>query len=153
MDNIPFSYNNSKGELTGYAIYYIYTTFDNVELLEFKSNEELIEADQNGTANISTRYFSQKENINKNYTDISFFYSKYKLTIVAVILYENSNISKDISKAWKINNSQKDFKNKKLEILAYKKYDNLRDFLRKLFNILNDKMYNFDLLINYIYLY
>jgi len=58
MDNIPFSYNNSKGELTGYAIYYIYTTFDNVELLEFKSNEELIEADQNGTANISTRYFS-----------------------------------------------------------------------------------------------
>ena len=59
--------------------------------------------------NVSAGYFSEKENINKNYTDISFFYSRYyKLISVAVIRYENS-IS---SKVWKINSSLKDFKNK-----------------------------------------
>ena len=62
MDNIPFSYNNSKGELTGYAINHIYRDFENVELLEFKSNEELIEAVQNGTVNVSAGYFSEKKN-------------------------------------------------------------------------------------------
>ena len=110
MDNIPFSYNNSKGELTGYTINHFYSTFGNIELLEFKSNEELIEAVQNGTVNISAGYFSEKENKNKNYTDIYFLYSEYKLTPVAVIRYENSNSSK----VWKINSSIKDFKNSKI---------------------------------------
>ena len=93
---------------SGYDINHIYRTFDNVELLEFKSNEELVETVQKGIVNVSAGYFSEKENINKNYTDISFFYSKYKLISVAVFRYENS-IS---SKVWKINSSIKDFKNK-----------------------------------------
>ena len=148
MDNIPFSYNNSKGELTGYAINHIYNTFDNVELLEFKSNEELIEAVQKGTVNVSAGYFSEKENINKNYTDISFFYSRYKLTPVAVIRYENSNSSK----VWKINSSLRDFKNKKLGILGYESEDNLSDSAKKLLNISNDKMVHETYLINNLYI-
>jgi ABC-type amino acid transport substrate-binding protein len=148
MDDIPFSYNNSKGELTGYAINHIYRTFDNVELLEFKSNEELVEAVQKGTVNVSAGYFSEKENIKNNYTDISFFYSRYKLTPVAVILYENSNSSK----VWKINNSIKDFKNKKLGILGYKSEDNLNDSAKKLLNISNDKMVHEIYLINNLYI-
>ena len=148
MDNIPFSYNNSKGELTGYAINHIYRTFDNVELLEFKTNEELVEAVQKGIVNVSAGYFSEKENINKNYTDISFFYSKYKLTPVAVILYENSNSSK----VWKINNSIKDFKNKKLGILGNINDYNLSDSSKKMLNISSERMVNENFLINNLYI-
>ena len=152
MDNIPFSYNNSKGELTGYAINHINRTFNNVELLEFKTNEELVDAVQKGIVNVSAGYFSEKENINKNYTDISFYYSRYKMTPVAVIRYENSNSSK----VWKINNSIKDFKNKKLGILGFVNDYNYGDSIKKLFNIsdniFNDKIVN-EHLINSLYIY
>jgi len=148
MDNIPFSYNNSKGELTGYAIYYIYRYFDNAELLEFKTNEELVDAVQKGIVNVSAGYFSEKENKNKNYTDISFFYSRYNMTPVAVIRYENSKSSK----VWKINNSIKDFKNKKLGILGYKSDDDLSDSAKKLLNISRDRMVYESFLFNNLYI-
>ena len=106
-------------------------TFDNVELLEFKTNEELVDAVQKGIVNVSAGYFSEKENINKNYTDISFFYSRYKMTPVAIIRYENSNSSK----VWKINDSIKDFKNKKLGILGFINDYNFSDSIKKLLNI------------------
>ena len=150
MDEIPFSYNNSKGELTGYAVNHIYRTFDNVELLEFKSNEELIEAVQKGIVNVSAGYFSEKENKNKNYTDISFFYSRYKLTPVAVIRYENSNSSN----IWKINSYIKHFKNKKLGILGYESENKkiLNDSTKKLLNISNNRMTYESYLINNLYI-
>lgn len=148
MDDIPFSYINSEGEETGYTIYHIYRYFDNVELLEFKTNEELIEAVQNGTVNISCGYFSEKENLDKNYTDISFSYSQYKLTPVAVIRYENS----DSSKIWKINKSIKDFKNKKFAFLEHNIEDIIDDSFIKLLNITNDKISQEGYLMNDVFI-
>ena len=134
-----------------HAINHIYRTFDNVELLEFKTNEELVDAVQKGIVNVSAGYFSEKENINKNYTDISFFYSRYKMTPVAIIRYENSNSSK----VWKINDSIKDFKNKKLGILGFINDYNFSDSIKKLLNIsdniFNDKIVN-ENLINSLYI-